>query len=215
MEQSSKKNYVHNEQLLHRLQILTDGIFVLTMTLMILQFDPPDLNQQMTNREIQNFLFAQFPALGIYIISFLLVAFYWVAHLERFQHYQRTEQPHIWLQLLSLMFLVLVPYSNELSTLYTLNFPVQVFCSLNLFLVGIFSYCSWTYATHNHRLVAADLDSGFINSLKKKNLIEPLVSLLAIIPASINPSFWGLTFLLIPIAYIYLEKSDRQTASNN
>ncbi|NER21050.1 MAG: DUF1211 domain-containing protein [Symploca sp. SIO1B1] len=210
MEQSPKKNSAHSEQLLHRIQFLTDGIFVLAMTLMILQFDTPELNQQMTNLEIQNFLFAQFPALGIYFISFLLVAFYWVAHLERFQHYQRTDQPHIWLQLLSLMFLVILPYSNDLSTLYTLNFPVQVFSSLNLFFVGIFSYCSWAYATHNHRLVAEDLDPGFINSLKKKTLVEPLVSLLAIIPASINPSFWGLTFLLIPLVYIYLEKSNSQ-----
>ncbi|NES25213.1 MAG: DUF1211 domain-containing protein [Symploca sp. SIO3E6] len=210
MEQSPQKNSAHNEQFLHRLQILTDGIFVLAMTLMILQFDTPELNQQMTNLEIQNFLFSQFPALGIYVISFILVAFYWVAHLERFQYYKRTDQPHIWLQLLSLMFLVILPYSNDLSTLYTLNFPVQVFCSLNLFFVGIFSYFSWVYATHNHRLVEADLEQGFINSLKQKTLVEPLVSLLAIIPASINPSFWGLTFLLIPLVYIYLEKSNSQ-----
>ena len=210
MEQSPKNNSANNELLLHRLQILTDGIFVLAMTLMVLQFDVPELNKQMTNLEIQNFLFAQFPALGIYVISFILIAFYWVAHLEQFQYYKRTDQPHIWLQLLSLMFLVIIPYSNDLSTLYTLNFPVQLFYSLNLFFVGIFSYLSWSYATHNHRLVEPNLDQGFIDSLKKKTLVEPSVSLLAIIPALINPSFWELTFLLIPLIYIYLEKSNSQ-----
>ncbi len=208
MEQSPKSNYPNNELLLHRLQFLTDGIFVLAMTLMVLQFDVPELNKQMTNLEIQNFLFAQFPALGIYVISFILIALYWVEHLEQFQYYKRTNQLHIWLQLLALMFLVILPYSNELSTLYTLNFPVQVFCSLNLFFVGILSYFSWVYATQNHRLVEPNLEQGFIDSVKKKTLVEPSVSLLAIIPASINPSFWGLTFLLIPIIYIYLDKSN-------
>ena len=204
--QDSQDNLTENSELsLRRVQILSDGIFVLAMTLMVLQFDLPDPAKEMTNLEIKKFLLAQLPDLGIYIITFVLIAFYWFEHLNQFQYYRKTDPIHLWLQLFSLMGIVLIPYSNDLATLYPDNLYVQIVYSLNLFWVGIFFYFNWVYATKNRRLVSAELDDGEISAMKAKALIEPAIALLAVPAALIKPWLWEVTFLLVPVAYIFLE----------
>ena len=54
-------------QSLQRLKRVSDGIFMLAMTLMVLQFDLPDVEAEMSTREIREFLIAQLPALYIYL----------------------------------------------------------------------------------------------------------------------------------------------------
>ena len=203
----SQDTLTENSELsLRRVQILSDGIFVLAMTLMVLQFDLPDPAKEMTNLEVKNFLLAQLPDLAIYIITFLLIAVYWLEHLNQFQYYRRTDANHLWLQIFSLMGVVLIPYSNDLATLYPHNLYVQVFYSLNLFWVGIFFYFNWAYATNNRRLVNTDLDEKEIAAMKAKALIEPAIAILAVAAALIKPWLWEVTFLLVPVAYVLLER---------
>ncbi len=185
-----------------RLQRLTDGIFVLAMTLMVLQFDLPELNGNLQPAEVTQFLLAQLPALSIYIGTFILIAFYWLSNLEQFKYYQNTNNVHIWLNLFSLIFVVIIPYANDLATVYYSNFSVQAFYSIDLFLVGLFSWLSWVYACHNHRLIDPNLSTNLINSVALESLLEPLTALLAMGVAYINTALWEWTFYLIPLVYI-------------
>ena len=42
---------------------------MLAMTLMVLQFDLPDVSAEMSSRQIKEFLIAQLPALYIYLVQ--------------------------------------------------------------------------------------------------------------------------------------------------
>ena len=82
-------------QSLQRLKRLSDGIFMLAMTLMVLQFDLPDVSAEMSSRQIKEFLIAQLPALYIYLGTFILIAFYWFSNLQQFNHYKKTDTLHL------------------------------------------------------------------------------------------------------------------------
>ncbi len=193
---------------------LSDSIFALAMALTILGFDLPESSISMSDcataqpsdREVNSFLITQLKPLGLYVSTFILIAFYWVDNSQQFSYYKKTDDVHLWLYIFYLMCLFIVPYSNALIIYFPENLLVQIEYSLNIFAIGMFSFFSWTYATHKHRLVEPHLETKTITENKLKSLIEPSVALLTISVALFDRSLWELTWLLVPIVYILVEK---------
>ncbi|MEM1367147.1 MAG: TMEM175 family protein [Cyanobacteria bacterium P01_H01_bin.15] len=197
-------------QLLERLKRLSDGIFLLAMMLMVLQFDLPELAEKLSASQLREFLRSELTALYIYFLTFILIAFYWLSHTHQFKFFVKTDGVHTWLTLFSLMFVVLVPYTNDLSTLYPLNSDIQIFYSINLFLVGIFSWLSWCYGSVNHRLVSPELPPSEAQFISIESLIEPILCLLSIGASLLNPGYWEWTFYLIIPAYLLLSRKNQK-----
>jgi uncharacterized membrane protein len=185
---------------------LSDSIFALAMALTILGFDLPESATSMNDLQINSFLITQLKPLSLYVSTFILIAFYWVDNSQQFSYYQKTDNVHLWLYILYLMCLFIVPYSNALIIYFPENFLVQVEYSFNLFVIGLFSFLNWTYATHEHRLVESSLETKIIIENKVKSLIEPSVSLITILVAWFDSSLWEWSWLLLPVIYILVEK---------
>ncbi|MGF1591506.1 MAG: TMEM175 family protein [Pleurocapsa sp.] len=185
---------------------LSDSIFALAMALTILGFDLPESAISMSDRQINSFLMTQLKPLGLYVSTFILIAFYWVDNSQQFSYYKKTDAVHLWLYILYLMCLFIIPYSNALIIYFPENLLVQIEYSLNIFLIGLFSFVNWTYATHKHRLVEPNLEIKTITENKIKSLIEPSIALITILVALFNRSLWELTWLLLPIVYVLVEK---------
>ncbi|MGL6340311.1 MAG: TMEM175 family protein [Waterburya sp.] len=192
---------------------LSDSIFALAMALTILGFDLPERAILMTDSEVNNFLMTQLKPLGLYVSTFILIAFYWFDNSQQFSYYKKTDNIHLWLYIIYLMCLFIVPYSNALIIYFPENLLVQIEYSLNIFLIGLFSFINWTYATYKHRLVAKDLESKIIKENKINALIEPIVALITIMIALFDRSLWELTWLLVPIIYVLVDKLGKDSIS--
>ncbi len=163
---------------------LSDCIFAFAMAIMVAGFDFPEA-KGMTDAQINSFLMGQLKPLGTYVITFVLVAVYWIAHSQQVSYYRRTDETHIWIGVVYLMFLFLVP-SNDLLMSFPENLMVKVWFSVNICLIGVLSFVSWTYATYNHRLVDLSLDKSVILGTRVKALIEPVFALVSIGVAYLN-----------------------------
>lgn len=201
---TTKKNTNSTNMILH-LGRLSDTIFALAMALTIFGFDFPKFAELASNMEINQFLISQLEPLENYLITFVILAFYWIDHVKQFSHYRKTDEIHLWLYIVYLMCLFIVPFSNVLIMYFPDNNIVQICYSINIFFIGLFSFINWTYATYKHRLVDTDLDKQTINYIRANSLIEPLVALITIIVALINPSLWNLSWASIIIFYIIVE----------
>lgn len=197
---------------IHRLARLSDLIFAVAMTIMALTFDsfPPT---KMTPQEVTQFLQTQLPDIGVFALTFIIIAFYWTNHINQFKYYKSTDTIHLWLTLFSLLFVVLMPYAKALSNYYDSVFAVQVFYSLTVASIGLFSTAAWIYATQNRRLVAPDLDDQTIRQIRQESYVEPSISLLALASALIHPWGWSATFLLIPVIQ-FMQSQNHQTAKS-
>lgn len=191
---------------LKHLARLSDFIFALAMALTFWRFDLPENAEVLTKVEINQFLVGQLKPLGTYLITFVLVAVYWIAHTQQFSYYKRTNEAHLWIYTLYLMCLFLVPYSNELALVFSDNSFAKICFAVNIALIGFLSFVSWNYATHQHRLVDENLDSQTIAAMKVKALIEPICALVAIGIAMFAPAWSDLAWLLFPLAYFTLRK---------
>lgn len=85
------------------------------------------------------------------------------------------------------MCLFIVPYSNVLIIYFPENSGIQIYYSINIFLIVFFSFLNWTYATHKHRLVDTNLDRTTIKYIRITALIEAIVALITIFVGFIKP----------------------------
>jgi len=186
---------------LARVQLLTDALFALSMMIILLQVDYPDPEVVVTNAQISAFLDAQLPAVEVYAITFILIAIYWVKHMEQFGYIREIDYRLLWLQLGFLLFLVLLPVMNAYAVLYPLHRTVFVNYCIVLVGMGVFSAASWRYATKNGRLLNPGTDPAVVQNLWIDALIEPIAATAAIAIALVSVEAGQAALLVIPLAF--------------
>src|SRR5512144_3129329 len=64
----------------HRLDALTDGLFAIVMTLLVLELKIPDLPRNATIQEIGRSLDRDAPVFFSFVITFMFAALFWYLH---------------------------------------------------------------------------------------------------------------------------------------
>jgi uncharacterized membrane protein len=184
-----------------RIEALTDGIFAIAMTLLVLTLTLPDATQ--TKLNLSELLAAQWPKFFNYALSFALLAIFWIVHHQQFHYIRRTNRTHIWINIGILMFVALVPFTTDVAGDYSRQTIAELLFSGNLLILGLFFLLNWVYSCHNHRLVDADLSRRAIFRGTIRNCITPIVAAISMIVAPFVPR-WGLTvYLLIPVIELH------------
>src|SRR5437763_1855357 len=120
-----------------RLHALTDGIFAIVMTLMVLELKLPSVDGQ-TNSELWRALLNQRTIFISYFISFAVLFIYWRAH----NFVITILAKNIDINLLTIngifLFLVgLVPFTTQLAGTYnSISLAVSIYAA-NLILIGL------------------------------------------------------------------------------
>src|SRR5262245_65658463 len=83
-----------------RVMALTDGVFAIILTLLVLEIHVPELGRGQTLREAIEEIRPSFVA---FLISFVVVAIAWVGHRDLFAHVRRTDRALIWLSILYML----------------------------------------------------------------------------------------------------------------
>ena len=181
----------------HRIEALTDGIYAIAMTLLVLNLALPEVG---TDQAVQlhDALFGQAHKFFNYALSFILLAIFWIIHHDQFHFIKRTDRIHLWLNIFCLMFVVLVPFSTSLTGDYPDETIAKLFFDSNLFILGIFNSLNWAYAK-GYRLVDRSLDPRRIAIGKRRGAVTPIVALIAMGLSVITPQWSSCAYLLIPV----------------
>jgi len=170
---------------LDRIIFFSDAIIAIAMTLMALEIQVPDT---VAVEQLRQGLLDMLPTLQNYMLSFLVVAIYWVEHHRMFKYVRRYDGGLVWLNLLFLALIVLVPFPTDLVDRFgDRDSLVVVIYAVCLALTGLALVVIWRYVTHRHRLVDADLDPALIKMVSWTRLVAPAVFLLSVPIALLNP----------------------------
>jgi len=189
---------------LNRITALTDGIFAIVMTLLVLTLDLPEKVELLNQAEIKEFLNSQWHVLYIYILSFLILAKFWTAHHSQFSHLKATNPKHLWLNIIFLMFIALLPFTADLAGALPTYWISQYPFHLNMFLISITFLMSWQYASKGRRLLKDDVSEDLIKYISLKSWITPLVAIICMITAFIVPAYSSIPYLTIPIIHKFI-----------
>jgi uncharacterized membrane protein len=133
---------------LGRLLALSDGVFAIAMTLLVLSIPVPELGDHPQQWRVAAALLDLVPNFVAFGVSFAIVGNYWTVHHRIFQRGQRVDRRLLQLNLIVLLFVCLVPFSTNFLIHYGSTVPAIEAYYGNLVLLGLaFAVLS----IHGHR----------------------------------------------------------------
>ena len=94
-----------------RLAALTDGVFAIVLTILVLAVAvPPKLDEASLDQVLEDLT----PTLVAWIISFFIVGMYWNAHRDLFARLRYANRDIVWINLLFLLPVCLIPFGSTL-----------------------------------------------------------------------------------------------------
>jgi uncharacterized membrane protein len=195
-----------NEIGIQRVEALTDGVFAIAMTILVLDLKiPPEVREAAP--DLMSALWAQSDKFVCYFWGFLLLGAFWITHVRKFRVLRGSDANHVWLNLLILIFVCLIPFSTSLLGEDSSNSVAQAVFAVNLFVVGMLYYLSWHYVSRNKRLLHESVSPERIKFITRLYLVIPIISLVALACAFLIPSLSTTVYLAIPVAFAVLKRS--------
>jgi uncharacterized membrane protein len=198
----------------HRIEGLTDGIFAVAMTLLVIELrvpahadvhDPGALVQGVVNLT---------PKFIAWIISFMVLAIFWFNHTRLFHNVQAVDGPLVWLSILDLGFASLLPFSSALAGEYARMWFSQVFYSTNLVLLGAAALLMYRHVRRHPELWATAVTAGFYRAARFRILGLMVIAVVAIAIAARVPGLGNVAFaLMIPITILSRRIERRVTSA--
>jgi uncharacterized membrane protein len=148
---------------LDRLVFLIDGVFAITLTLLVLDLKVPDSG---TNNFAQS-LAALLPRLLIYLFAFTTIANQWAIHHRTFRLVKHGDNKLVVLSLVNLLFITLVPATAAIVGGFPGELLAAACFSVNALLMCLSACAVWTYVAANRQLLTEDADLRILKGIAK------------------------------------------------
>lgn len=187
--------------LLDRLLFLSDGVFAIAITLLVLEIALPHISGgfQAEERQFPDALWGVWPQVLTYALTFLIVGVYWMSHQRMFEHLARANTVLAWLNVFFLMSVAFLPIPSKILGEYGALGAAVRFYALSLMVPGLWIVAMWWYATDHHRLIEKDLAPDIIRHRLERSLIAPVVFVVAIGLSYLNPHLAAASLLLVVV----------------
>jgi uncharacterized membrane protein len=155
---------------LDRLAALSDGIFAVAMTLLVLDLHVPSAAQVSGERALLQALGALGPQWATYGMSFLTLGIFWAGQQTQLNHLAEGSRDLTWIHLGFLFATTMLPFTTRLLTEF-ITFRVALgLYWLNIFVLGAMLFWSWSYATRA-KLVKPDTPAEVSGSICRRIVI--------------------------------------------
>jgi uncharacterized membrane protein len=158
----------------NRIEALTDGIFAIVMTIMIVGLGELMKFDKSAKEDDYHRLFTgMWGDFASYAISFMLLGVLWLAHHWQFQYISYVDPPLVFINITWFMFICLIPFSTMMLGDHPDFFAPVVAFEFNILIVFLILYAQWAYATKRKHLVAPSLDAKTIS--QQRNIVLTLI----------------------------------------
>ena len=144
----------------NRVEALSDGVFAIVITLLILDIKVPDVDYS----QLSVSLVAVLPRIFAYIISFGVIGVYWLAHHQSLQLIGKLNGFTIWLNLVYLLAVSFMPFPTALLGRYPMQpIPIIIY-GLNLIVANTIGLMLTLYLRAH-----PELRSGYVHPASQKS----------------------------------------------
>jgi len=162
-------NQVAGDRSLDRIGALSDGLFAIAMTIIVLEIRVPAVEAH-TDAALLGAIGQLGPRFVTYFLSFLTLGIFWNAQHAQLNYVARADRTFAWLQLVYLSFVALMPFSTSLlAEFIDLRVAFLVYW-LNLYLLGAALYVVWWYAIRAD-LLTPDATDGVRRAFKRRVVV--------------------------------------------
>ena len=189
----------------NRIEAFSDGVFAIALTLLVLELRVPELVSSFTNSEALTALYNMLPKFTGFIVSFVVIAIYWVNHHQLFQSLERADRPLLWYNNFLLFWMCFIPFPTAFIGEYPLKIiPVMLYGTV-LTLAGI-SFNLMARHCIKAGLFKKTIPLSRILKGAKRGSIGPVIYFASIIAAPIYIYISLVIFILVPVLYFIPQK---------
>jgi uncharacterized membrane protein len=181
-----------------RVLALSDGVFAIIITLLVLEVHVPELTQ---GQSLNEALAEVRPSFNAFVITFILTGMYWVAHRDLFALIRRTDRGLVWLNILYLLPLCLLPFGAGLLGRYEQEPVALRIYGLLLVAIAVMRVVIWLYTTNRPHLLWQRPDDRQRRAGLALAVFPVLVYLAAILVAEDAPRVSLLIYAAMPVLY--------------
>jgi uncharacterized membrane protein len=189
-----------------RVKALTDGVLAIVLTILVLGFEVPD--HDFDRAGLLGFLHSMRHALLAYVVSFGIVAAYWVQHAAILHFVRRADRRFVWINMLFMLPLTLLPFLTALRAEYHHEERVTAIYAFVNATCGLMLLLLWKHALR--RGLATDAAAEVDRSMTGRILLGVGINALGGAVAPINALLSSLVFLTLPLVYISHAAVDRR-----
>lgn len=194
----SVRSILHNVQLSKgRVEALTDGIFAISMTLLVLELKVPDLPKSAGTQEILHRLGEEVPAFFSFLISFMYCGLLWILHHMAMHFVRHVRMALVWLNVIFLLTISVLPFSCALLGHFIRNLTVQEIYFGNMFLASTLLWMQWSIARKRKMLNEDDPRAARV--MGQQLVVFPVALAAAMLATTYKPTtgFYAMTFVLL------------------
>jgi uncharacterized membrane protein len=159
-----------SEKLQGHISAFSNAVFAFAITLLILDIRLP---AGTSKANLPSTLISLWPNYMAFLISFFVIGLYWSTYIRLLREIVRTNRTLLWLILLFLLFIVIIPFSTSIISLYLTQLTVIIYASL-MACAGYMHSVLRIYAGYNHRLISEKYSSWHIKRGIILSFIAPI-----------------------------------------
>ena len=188
-----------------RIEALSDGVFSIAMTLLVLDLSVASLGDITTNQQLLSALNSELSTNFVsFIISFLLLGSMWAVHARQFDSIKYADRQLMTINNIRLLAVVLIPFTTSLAGRYPEIALATVLFPIDFMILTIISSWQWNYATSKPELYdKKELPEKTIKYLKIRNKIFASIAFIVVI-LSLFIGSWAF-LLFIPGSFITMK----------
>jgi uncharacterized membrane protein len=187
---------------LDRLAGISDGIFSVGMTLLVLNLAVPTLHATASNGDLWQALVELGPSVLIYTMSFMTLGIFWIGQGTQIGQLARSNRHFAWIQLVFLFAVTLVPFSTALLAHYPGLTLALVEYWLNIVLLGFTLLASLEYGVRA-RLFQTASEHDLAHLVRGRILIAQGLYALAAATSLVFPTSVSIALIvLIQLNYV-------------
>ena len=182
-------------QSVERLAALSDGVFAVAMTLLVLDLHSPVVAAIHGEHDLWRALVALTPRLVMYLMSFLTLGIFWVGQQTQLNHLARSDRDLTWIHIGFLFAVALTPFSTTLLAEFFRFRLALILYWTNLLFLGVILYGSWGYAVRNSLLkqdIAPEVPAAVCRRIIIAQSLYAFGALLCIIGTP-----WSIAFIVL------------------
>ena len=167
-----------------RVTVLTDGVFAIIMTLLVLDIHVPQLA---AGENLASGLLTVWPNLLVFVISFVLTGMYWVGHRDMFTLVRGVDRGLVWLNILFMLPVALVPFAASLLGAYSHDILAIRLYSLLLLLISLMRLLLWYFIGTRPHLLIEHVDRRTLWTGVATSIIPAILYIVSILLAGFAP----------------------------
>jgi uncharacterized membrane protein len=153
-----------------RIAAISDGVFAVAVTLLVLDIHPPEVAGVHTERELLAALAALAPRWMTWVLSVLALGIFWVGQQTQLNQLERADRDFTWASYLFLASITALPFSTRvLADFFEFRTAIVVYWA-NILLCGATIYLTWALAV-GRKLLRSDCTAETDRAIRRRIII--------------------------------------------